>query len=137
MIRNRSNVVLDTNILVSAIVFDGKPARILTLVLEKHIVGVTSKILLSELLEILIKKFDFSKSRIKQVERKLVKAFKIVYPKEQIFLVRDVDDNRVLEAAVEGNCEYIITGDNDLLELKKFQNISILKPDDFLTLLED
>ncbi|HEX8932007.1 MAG TPA: putative toxin-antitoxin system toxin component, PIN family [Patescibacteria group bacterium] len=47
-------------------------------------------------------------------------------------MVRDIDDNRVLEAAVEGKCQYIITGDADLLDLKIFQSIKIITAEDFL-----
>ncbi len=46
--------------------------------------------------------------------------------------VRDRDDNRVLEAAVEGDCDFIITGDRDLLELCKYKKIKIITPAQFL-----
>jgi uncharacterized protein len=136
MEKNQNNVVLDTNILVSAVVFDGKPAKILTLALNKQIIGFISKPLLSELQEIFLKKFDFSNERVKQIEKMLLDSFELVYPKKQIFLARDIDDNRVLETAIEGNCKYIITGDNDLLEIKECRNISILTPAEFLSFIQ-
>lgn len=131
------NTVLDTNVIVSAILFAGKPADILTLALTGQITSVTSSILLAELNETLIKKFKFTTDRIRQIEKDLKESFLIVYPEKQLSIIRDPDDNRVLEASIAGNCGYIVTGDKDLLTLKKYKNISILTPDDFLLEIED
>jgi predicted nucleic acid-binding protein len=48
---------------------------------------------------------------------------------------RDPDDNMVLECAVEGKAHYIVTGDKDLLVLKTFGDIRIIRASDFLTVL--
>jgi putative PIN family toxin of toxin-antitoxin system len=56
----------------------------------------------------------------------------IVSPDETIDVVADISDNRVLEAAVEGKCEVIITGDTDLLTIKRYRTIRIVTPDEFL-----
>lgn len=133
MVKKPLKVVLDTNILVSALIFGGKPEQVYNLVLEKQIAAVISMVLFSELLEILIKKFNFGPKRIEQLERIIKKHFKIVYPKATINVSRDEDDNRVLEAALEGGCSYIVTGDRDLLDLKIFKNIKIVTPDTFLS----
>ena len=128
--------VLDTNILISALVYGGKPEQVYNLVLEKQIIAVTSNILLAELLEHLIKSFHFEQKRIGQLERIIKKHFIVVHPKEIIKVIRDEDDDRVLEAAAAGNCDYIITGDNDLLELKSYQDIKIVTAEEFLNLLK-
>lgn len=133
MVKKPLKVVLDTNILVSALIFGGKPEQVYNLVLEKQITAVISMVLFSELLEILIKKFNFDPKRIEQLERIVKKHFKIVYPKATVNVVKDDDDNRVLEAALEGKCSYIITGDKDLLDLKIYKNIKIVTPDTFLS----
>jgi len=126
-------VVLDTNILISALVYGGKPEQIYNLVLDKQLTAITSPILLSELTEILIKKFKLELSRIKQLEKITKNNFTLVQPAKIIKLVKDDDDNRVLEAALEGRCDYIVTGDKDLLDLKIFKNIKIVTPDTFLS----
>ena len=133
MVKKPLKVVLDTNILVSALIFGGKPEQVYNLVLEKQITAVISIILFSELLETLIKKFNFDPKRIEQLERVVKKHFKTVYPDVTINVIKDDDDNRVLEAAIEGGCNYIITGDRDLLDLKIFKNIKIVIPDVFLS----
>lgn len=52
-------------------------------------------------------------------------------------VTKDKDDNRVLEAAVEGGCQFVITGDKELLELKKYKKIQILTAEEFLEGIED
>lgn len=128
-------VVLDTNILVSALIYGGKPQQIYNLVFDKRIFAVTSSILLAELTEILVKKFNFNSDRIKQLEKIIQKSFQLVHPKKAIKLLIDEDDDRVLEAAFEGKCSYIVTGDKELLELKAFRNIKIITPDKFLEII--
>lgn len=134
MVKKVARVVLDTNILISGVVFGGKPREILEMAKTRVIQGVISQILLAELGEVLSKKFDYPESRILQINRKMKKIFNVVYPVESINIVRDDDDNRVLEAAVAGGCDYIVTGDEDLLILKKFKNIKILTPAEFVSL---
>ena len=132
MVKKPLKTVLDTNIIVSALIYGGKPEQTYNLVLEKQIIAVTSTVLLAELTETLIKKFNFDSIRIEQLERIIKKHFKIVHPEETISIVKDEDDNRVIEAAVEGKCNYIITGDRELLDIGLFNNIKIITADQFL-----
>ena len=129
-------VVLDTNVLVSAILFGGKPDQVLYLILDGKIIGIISPVLLAELKEIFSKKFPLSKKDFELTFKNIEEIFEIVRPKETLDIVRDEDDNRVLEAALEGRCSYIVTGDNDLLDLANFKNIKIMTPDEFLKSLE-
>lgn len=133
---NSPKVTLDTNILISALVYGGKPELVLRLIVEKKVNGVTSLILLAELLDTLINKFRFEFLRIQQIERLIKKHFHFVYPKKVLDVVRDEDDNRVLEAALEGRCDFVITGDQDLLELRNYKKIKILTAEEFLQSLQ-
>ena len=45
---------------------------------------------------------------------------------------RDTDDNKILKCALEGNADFIITGDKDLLVLKEYKNIKIINPKGYL-----
>lgn len=132
MARKIINVVLDTNVLISGVVFGGKSRDIIELLIGKEIVGVTTPVLLAELEEVLFKKFKYPKSRVLQVDKKMRKILRLVHPAKSIKIARDDDDNRVLEAAVEGQCDFVVTGDEDLLVLKKYKSIRILTPGDFL-----
>lgn len=129
---NLPKIVLDTNILISAIGFGGKPRAILSLTLEYKVQAITSRILLAELEEVIGKKFPKLVYELSIIRKRINKKFTLVQPKNTLHIVRDPDDNRVLEAAVEGNCDYIVTGDIDLLEIKDYKNIKIVTPDEFL-----
>lgn len=137
MVKKPPKVVLDTNLIISALIFGGKPQQVYNLVLEKQIIGITSSILLAELTEVLTKKFNFELIRVEQLEKIIKKHFKMVNPKQTIKILQDIDDNRVLEAAITGKCSYILTGDSDLLTLKTFRQIKILTPDDFLKIIHN
>jgi len=128
-------VVLDTNILVSAFLFGGKPRDILFEVLSGNTVGITSQILLAELIDVITKKFKIGEADVKLIESQIRDKFIFVFPKRTINILEDDPDNRVLEAAAEGNCDFIITGDKDLLNLKILGGILILKPLEFLDFL--
>lgn len=127
-------VTLDTNILISAVGFGGIPKNILKLVLEDKIKAVTTNILLAELEDVITKKFPDIPFEL--LNKRIRKRFQLVKPEEHLKVARDENDDRVLEAAIEGNCQYIVTGDKDLLDLKSFRGIKILKPEEFLKELD-
>jgi|SRR3989344_5150464 len=128
-------VVLDTNILISAIAFGGKPKDVLDLVLEERIIAITSPILLAEFKEIYRKKFPLLEEDFELTIKNIEEIFGIIQPIKTLDLLRDNDDNRVLEAALEGNCDYIVTGDKDLLELKSYKVIQIVTAEQFLKIM--
>lgn len=133
--RNLVRVLLDTNILISAIGFGGEPRKVFLLALQKKIQGVTSPILLAELREVISKKFPKLTPHLTGIEKVIKKTFIIVQPEMTITILKDTDDNRVLEAAVAGKCEYIVTGDRELLELDTFRGIKIVPVVRFLSSL--
>jgi len=130
-----SRFVLDTNVLVSAALFrQSKPAQVFRKVLDEGNVLVSVEIL-EELRGVLNrKKFD----RYITLEDKrdflavLVRRSSLIEPTLRITACRDPKDNQILELAVDGQADFIITGDNDLLVLHPFQNIQILTPDIWL-----
>jgi putative PIN family toxin of toxin-antitoxin system len=129
---NLLKAVLDTNILVSAIIFGGHPRHILQKVIEGEVVAVTSKFLIAELSDVLVKKFDFFKEQTDATLSLLLKHFLIVAPTKPINILDDKADNRVLEAALEAKVKFIITGDKGLLKLKEFKGVRIVSPTNFL-----
>jgi putative PIN family toxin of toxin-antitoxin system len=61
---------------------------------------------------------------------------RVVYPSRRLSVIKyDPADNRVLEAAVEGAADYIVSGDQDLLDLKSYEGISIVTPARFAAIL--
>ena len=92
------------------------------------------KIIYSE--EILEKTDAYQQAKVNLLQKLLTMA-KIVNPKETLFIVKnDPDDNKFIEAAVEGKVDYIISNDKKhLLVLKKFRDIKILSPEEFLKII--
>ena len=72
-------VILDTNIIISALGFGGKPREILSLILDNQIQGVISSVLLAELEDVVNKKFPLLSSDLEKTKKQIRKKFKIVY----------------------------------------------------------
>ena len=68
---------------------------------------------------------------------KLISISKLVVPKSRLSVVEDQDDNKVIECALEGKVEYIITNDNHLLKLNSFNGIKIITPEMFLEIFNN
>ena len=136
MAENLKRAVLDTNVLVSAITHGGKPREMLSLVLTKKLEAIISPVLLAELTDVLGRKFDMASDDITLIEEEVRKNFVLIHPISSVEILKtDPDDNRVLEAAVDGDCDFIVTGDRELLNLKVYKHIIILTPTEFLQAL--
>jgi uncharacterized protein len=125
-------VVLDTNVIVSGIGWGGAPTAILDAVSDDQLVLVTSAPLLAELRRVL----EYPKlAKVIQGGAQLADLVAasgvVVAPTRTLTVVSDDDDNRVLEAAIEGAADYIVSGDTDLLDIGSFRGIPILTPADF------
>jgi len=127
-------VVLDTNVLISAILFGGKPRQILEKAIRGEIRLCISEPILEELKGVLRRsKFDYSPEMIQIILTELTGIAYLVNPSKTIRVVlEDPEDNRILECAVEAEANCIITGDSHLLKLIRYQNIEILNPLGFL-----
>lgn len=127
-------VVFDTNIFISAIIFGGNPRAILELARAREIQLITSRAILLELAKKLHFKFGWGQGEIEEVVSGIGAFAPIVVPGKKVRKIKaDPADNRVLEAALEARVEFIISGDKrHILPLKKFRNIVILSPVEFL-----
>lgn len=126
-------VCLDTNIFISAFLFSGKPAQIFDLAVDEKITLVTSPAIVVEVAQVLRGKFKRDDRYIKKQLQVITEVAEIVTPKQKIAQLKYDPDNRVLEAAVAGNVDYIITGDKKhLLSLKNFKGIPIVTAGQFL-----
>jgi putative PIN family toxin of toxin-antitoxin system len=122
--------VLDTNVLISAFVFPGgAPEHVYRRGLEGRLSLITSRPLLSELGRVLTEKFGWESPYAEEVVSQLLRIAVVVDPTEQITdITDDPADNRVLEAAAEGDAEVIVSGDRHLLTLGTWRGIRILTP---------
>lgn len=127
-------VVLDTNVLISAILFGGKPRKILEKAIRGEIRLCLSEPILEELKGVLQRsKFDYSPEMIHFILTELMGIADFVKPSETLSVVlEDPEDNKILECAVETRANYIITGDFHLLKLSRYRNIEVLNTVAFL-----
>lgn len=127
-------VVLDSNVLISAIVFGGKPRQILQSIIRGKVGLAVSEFILEEVKAVLAgRKFQFPSPVVHAVMTEIRIMSELVEPQVRINKIKkDPDDNRVLECAVESKADYIVSGDMDLLELGAFKGISIVNPTGFI-----
>lgn len=137
---SNARYVLDTNVLVSALIFEySTPGQAFRHALQNGQV-LLSLSTLEEIAEVLGReKFGQYVTAVEREEflQALVERARLIEPAEQIKICRDPKDDKFLELALGGGANYIISGDDDLLELSPFRGIEILRPGDFLKRLED
>jgi uncharacterized protein len=125
--------VIDTNILISALGWDGKERKLVRTLIERRFEVVSSPWLIEEFRHAALQpRMDFTESEIGTFLEGWLNFVQVVVPKESIAACRDADDNNILECAIEGGADYIITGDRDLLDMADFRGIAILSAADFL-----
>ena len=127
-------VVVDTNVLVSALVFPGGvPEQVYRLAIEGRITLVTSPPLLAELGRVLTQKFGWQDDYLRAALAQIVRIGVIVEPLERVSIIADdPDDDRVLEAAQTAGAAVIVSGDRHLLSLGHWGEVAILSPAAFL-----
>ncbi len=127
-------VVIDTNVLVSATLFGGNPEQILDSAEEGKIKILISEEILEEFKGVLQRKFGFSLDIVEITVSAIKEISTLVTPTQRLNVIKKKeDDNRILECAVEGKVQYIVSGDKrHLLPLKEYQGIKILSPAQFL-----
>ncbi len=129
-------VVLDTNILISGLLYLGKPKRLIDSALNGKIEVVSSPEMIDEFKEVIVRK----KFRLNHAEQELMINFvirlsRITLVKSKFKVVEDPDDDMVINTAYDGKASYIVSGDADLLKLKQFEGIRIIKASEMLELI--
>ena len=134
------HAVFDTNVLISTLISRGKPRELWNEVLEGKIRLELSNELLKEFNEVIVRS-EFKKylrrSSLARFRRILLQKANITRVKVRFAqITEDADDNIVFEAAYSSGAEYIVSGDNDLLRLKKLKGIKIVTVDEMLKIFK-
>ena len=125
-------IVIDTNVVVSALFFGGKPQRLLHSAIAGALEVVVSKEIIEEYNELIERISDKYSGRKENFSiNEFISICRLVSPTRKIDICRDRDDNKFLECAAEAKCLYIVSGDNDLLALKRFEDIEIITVAEF------
>lgn len=134
MEKNLKKVVFDTNILISAFVFpEGTVRELINLSIKRKISIYVSNSIILEYCKVLDSKFNWTEEEIKENIKFISKITEIIDTDIKIDIIKeDEDDNKIIECAVAADVDAIVSGDKHLLNIKKYKNIPILKPADFL-----
>ncbi len=131
-------IVVDTNLLISALGWKGKPRMLLNLVLEDKLKLLLSSKQLKELIRVLgYPKFAFTQAQRDKFLTILLKVAVLVEIKTELDIIKeDPPDNMMIECAIENNAKFIITGNKHLLKIKEYYGIRIMTVSEFLKLVE-
>jgi putative PIN family toxin of toxin-antitoxin system len=133
--------VVDTNILIRALIKPrGTVGPVLTRLAEGKYVIVYSERMLDELIAKLVlprlhDKYAIDAQTIETTVALLAIRGELVHPARAVKACRDPKDDMLIEAALAGNAEYLVTGDEDLLVLKKYESVRMVTPRAFLAAL--
>lgn len=130
----KKKIVLDTNILISACGWEGKPRKLFRKILTGEYELIISKEQLDEVKRVLdYPKFDFTEDQKSRFLVILVLVSTIIPINKGVDIIKDdTDDNRIVEIALEAQADFIISGDTHLLEIKSYDRIKIVTVSDFL-----
>jgi putative PIN family toxin of toxin-antitoxin system len=127
-------VVLDTNVIVSAILFKGKVSKLMELWKGGRIVPVVSPATYNELVHVLsYPKFSLSKVEIEMLlEQEVLPYISVVKETVTVNVCNDADDDKFLSCALSASARFLITGDKNLSMIGKYKSVKILSASDFL-----
>ncbi len=135
-------MVLDTNVWVSAMVWGGSPAKIIKASEEGRILIMMSEEVIEEVSRILAydrlrKIYEEAGVSRETLIGTMLRIGKLVGVETRLNLIReDSSDNKFLECAVDGDADYVVSGDEHLLKIGRYKGIRILSVTQFLKLLE-
>ncbi len=130
-------IVLDTNVIVSALISNSYSKQILyDIVFERKVTTCISNEIVEEYIEVLnrekFERFSNFKNNAEVVINKLIDISISYLPIEKITIISDLADNKFLEVAKESKADYLITGNHRDFNFKNFENTKIVSPKDFI-----
>lgn len=129
--------VFDTNIFISALVFPGGRAEAAVLkAAEGRTELVISKPIIQEVLDVLARKFKRNQEELARIAIYLSELAEVVHPRSKLKVFHDEPDNRILECALAGHADVIVTGDLAMLKEREYKKIRIISLKAFLDMIE-
>ena len=128
-------VVIDTNVVISALLFGGIPGKLITLWKKALITPVVSRDIIDEYIKVLAyPKFNLSREEINYLlYQEIIPFFEVISVKQRPVIIKeDPSDDKFIRCTQSGNAIVIISGDHHLLSLSSFKEIKILSPSQFL-----
>ena len=127
--------VLDTNVILSALLFGGRTGGLVTAWQTGRFRLLLSRAILQEVLRVLAyPKFHLTENEIRGlVEEELIPFAKtVIIRRRPVVRLRDPDDLAVVACALTGRARYLVTGDADLLSLESIRQVEVIRPAEFM-----
>ena len=132
-------VVLDTSVLISALLFKGELSRLVV----QWQMGVFIPVISKETFEELEAVLGYPKFRLSNEEKRLILGeeilpfFEVMEVREKINgICRDPADDKFISCAVSAGADFIVTGDKDLMTVKRYRSVKIVSASDFLKMMD-
>ena len=126
-------IVIDTNVIASAMFFGGKPRALLEMVVTKELEAYASEEIVVEYKETAEELQSRYPGKSLQLPLGIIiAAMKLIAPVSHVRVCRDPDDDKFIACAVDAKCLYIVSGDKDLLAVKHYQDVQIVTVAEFL-----
>ena len=129
-------IVIDTNVVASAMFFGGKPRKLLELLEDGRVSAYVTEDIVreyGETAEYLLQKYS-GDTMLLPLEL-IVGKMKMIDAKTKVEICRDPDDDKFIGCAMDAKCYYIVSGDKDLLDIEEYDGIQIVKVADFLKMM--
>ena len=128
-------IVIDTNVVASAMFFGGRPKQLLELLVSRRLEAYASPEIITEYQETAEERCSrYSDKAVHLPLSIIIAAMKLIEPTSVVSVCRDPDDNKFIECALDAKCIYIVSGDKDLLTIKKYKWIQIVTVSEFLSM---
>ena len=127
-------IAVDTNFLVSATQWNYSIShKLLQKLIINNVEIFTTKEILEEFAEVLKRDFLYNEEEIRNILEKVFQFLTLVTPSKKVDVVKeDSEDNKIIECAVESQADYILSYDKHLLNLKEYEGIKIVKPEEVI-----
>lgn len=126
-------VVFDTNIFISGLVIPGSLAeKAIFKIIEGKDSLLISKDIINEVLSVLSSKFERDREALSHVAVTLTEIAELVKPSKRIKIFKDEPDNRILECAICGEADFLVTGDKKMLQLSEYKGVKIISLKEYL-----
>jgi putative PIN family toxin of toxin-antitoxin system len=126
-------VVFDTNIFISGLVIPGSLAeKAIFKIIEGKDSLLISKDIINEVLSVLSSKFERDREALSHVAVTLTEIAELVKPSKRVKIFKDETDNRILECAICGEADFLVTGDKKMLQLREHKGVKIISLKEYL-----
>ncbi len=129
----KKKIVIDTNNLISALGWEGKSRELLRKVIDKEYELFISVEIFDELKRVMnYPKFKFTEEQKNRFLDIISAVANVVDVKIKVDISRDPDDDKFIECALQANVDYLVSGDDDLKDIKQVKDVKIVSVSDLL-----